>query len=136
MSVMEFTKAEKKLLDSILAPKQRGQVLLFIAGILFMAAGIGVWAYSYFLIIPFNETSFKQLETSISGIQVQTQQGTALKQMLLESKRQIAQNQNTSEEAGFNQASFYLLLIGFLFIVVYFENRTYRGLIVKLKSAD
>jgi hypothetical protein len=131
---MEFTKAEKKLLDAILARKKRGQAVLFIAGILFMVAGIGVWAYSYFLIVPFNETSFKQLETSISGIQVQTQQGAALKQMLLESKIQIAQNKKTIVENGFNQVSFYLLLIGGLFILTYYEDRTYYGLIRKLKN--
>jgi hypothetical protein len=131
---MEFTKAEKKLLESSLTGQQRGQTILFIAGILFMIAGIGVWAYSFFLFVPSEEKSFAKKEDGISGMPVQTSQGMAMKQMLLESKKQIEQNRNAIVENGFNQASFYLLLVGFLLIIVHYENKAYQGLIGKLVS--
>lgn len=134
--MMEFTKAEKKIMESSLAGRQRGQTIFFIAGIVLIIAGMGVWAYSYFLIVPAGETTVKKMEAGISGIQVNTQQGAALKKMLLESKKQIAKDRKDVMETAFNQVSFYLLLTGFLLIVVTYENRTYCRLIRKLLSQD
>jgi hypothetical protein len=133
--VMEFTETEKRLLKISHALKQQRQIFLLIAGIFFIIAGIGVWTYSYFGIIPAGETSFKQMEAQISGVQVHSEGEAFLKKMLLVSTKKLARDKKTVAQNKFIQAGFFLLFCGLIFFVVYWKDRTYHSLIRKLRDA-
>jgi hypothetical protein len=133
---MEFTKAEKRLLDISLAQKRQGQIFLLFAGILFIVAGIGVWTYGYLGIIPAGESSFKQLEAKISGVPVQTQSEATLKQMLLLTTKKMAKDRKTIAQYKFIQTGFFMLFCGLIFITVYYKDKAYHGLVRKLKTSE
>lgn len=132
---VELTEAEKRLLDISLAGRQRGQMFLLAAGIIFIAAGICVWAYSYFGIIPAGETSFKQLEAKISGVPVQTGNEATMKEMLLLSTKKMAKDRKAITQNRFKQAGFFLAFCGLVFIFIHFRDRIYQGLIRKLGAS-
>jgi hypothetical protein len=133
---MEFTKAEKKLLDVSLAQNQRGQIFLLISGILFMAIAIGVQADCYFRILPTIETSFIKSEAIISSIDVQTKCETRLKQMLLESTRHSAEGWKGFLESKFYEIFFIFWFMALFCIIAYFRGRICHGLIRKLKNSE
>jgi hypothetical protein len=133
---MEFTKAEKRLLNVSLANEKRDNRALLLGGIFFAAMGIGVLIYGYLRIVPSVETTFKELKTSISMIQVQTKHEGTLKQMLLEMTKQLTKDQTELAERKINTAGFDCLWIALILITTSYWGKTYRSLIRKLKSSE
>jgi len=130
----EFTKTEKKLLDGNIMRKQ--QRLMLVLGIVSACIGIFVLTYGITRIIPKVVAPYEKLQKNIALISVRTNDEIFLKQMLLESNKNVTTTwKELAENKTLQLFTLFMMMSGFMVGTAY-NDRRYQKLIEKLRGSE
>lgn len=130
----EFTKTEKKLLDGNIMRKQ--QRLMLVLGIVSACIGIFVLTYGSSRIIPKVVAPYEGLQKNIDLISVRTNDEIFLKQMLLESNKNVTTAwKELAENKTLQLFAIFMMMSGFMVGTAY-NDRRYQKLIEKLRGSE